>query len=119
MSADEFSSGGMIEKLSDNRLFGVLAPGIKAKVPIRGNIPVCKKSKLLQGGVLKASTDILLRNGHYYFLHALIGEFIKSHKHHGATFARCRWCLDEQVLTMTLSVHHRLHFAHTEFIGIA
>nr|WP_303757889.1 hypothetical protein [Bacteroides caecimuris] len=118
MGADEFCSGGMVKKLLDNRLLGVLASGIKTKIPIRGNVPVCKKSELLQGGVLETSTDILLRNCHDYFLHVLIGEFIKSHKHHGAALARCRWCLDEQVLTMTLSVHHRLHFAHTERIGV-
>ena len=119
MGADEFCSSGMVKKLLDNRLLGVLASGIKAKIPIRGNVPVCKKSELLQGGVLETSTDILLRNGHDYFLHALIGEFIKSHKHHGTAFSRCRWRLDEQVLTMALGVNHSLHFTHTERIGIA
>ena len=109
----------MVEKFSDNRLLGVLASGIEAKIPIRGNVPVFKKSELLQGGVLEASTDILLRNGHDYFLHALIGEFIKSYKHHGAAFTRSRWSLDEQVLSMALGINHSLHFTHTEFIGIA
>ena len=60
MGADEFSGRGVVKKLADYRLLGVLASGVQAKIPVRGNRPVLKKAELLQGSILEAATITFL-----------------------------------------------------------
>ena len=62
---------------------------LQSKGSNKGQLANPQKSIFLQGSVFETTTDILLRNGYDYFIHTLIGEFIKSHKHHSAAFARC------------------------------
>ena len=118
MGADEFCCGRMVEKFADDGFFE-FSHRLQGKGSNKGNSPILKNPYFFKAVSFETTTDILLRNGYDYFIHTLIGEFIKSHKHHSAAFARCRWCLDEQVLTMALGINHSLHFAHTEFVSIA
>ena len=86
VSADEDAVVAFEESLDGFDFAAVFARRI-AEVPARRDLPVCPKTKLAQGDVVKAGADGFFRDDDDGFFQALMVQFVEGDEHQCAAFA--------------------------------
>ena len=89
-----------------------------AQVPLRGDNPVVEESVLAERFAAEARADGAFRHADDGLADTLIGQLVQRHEHQRARFAGSWRRFDQQILLAALFVHLRLHWPHSQLVGL-